>query len=495
MQRAKKTLQNTQYFFTILALFTIATITISHELSGDQENTETRFIMGRTDSKRRLAVPITRMSPKVKVEMQEYLDSTSQDSTLFMVYIAADNDLRSFAIRNIEQMAKVGSNENLIIIVHLDIRIKKNQKVTRRYLILKDKIIHLNPDEKDTQRMDSGNPNTLISFCKFAIETFPAQKHALVFWDHGTGALDPKKGRIVRAHEKFIFNSDTKKYDLDRSSSYMDLIEPERSCSRGICWDDTTGNYLTSHDLDFALGKITSELLGGEKLNILAFDACLMSMIEIASIAKRHAEIMIGSQEVILGPGFQYKKTLAPFQENALTSLEFAKHIVATYSEVYDQITGDYTLSAINLKGVDQLEKNINEVALLLKSCLSQQVGRSVKKAIHASRSKPLCTHFDWPGYIDIDHFYHNLEMNLKLFNLTDKTQQAELTAKLKQLLEAGQVIIRNITIANATGKKLSNAQGLSIYFPERTIHSSYRQAPFAKDNAWPSFLTTYHKR
>lgn len=496
MNRNKKEMcHNMRSYLVILALSTIATTGLPHNVSRDLVGDDYhRFLMKPTSTIDQLSVPIIKLSPEIKNEIQEYLNSTADDLTLFMVYIAADNDLRSFAIRNIKQMTRIGSNKNLIILVHLDIRLKKNKKVTRRYLVLKDRVIHLNADDKQTQRMDSGNPNTLISFCKFAIETFPAQKHALILWDHGTGTLDPKRGRIVRAHERFTFNPKTEQYDLDRSSSYLDLIEPEEGCCRGICWDDTTGHYLSSRDLDFALNKITNDFLGGKKLNILAFDACLMSMLEVASIAKHYAKIMISSQEVILGPGFQYTKTLAPFEHGSLTHVEFAQHIVQEYGKVYNTITSDYTLSAIDLQGVEDLEKNVDEVAQLLKKCLSRQIKRSVKKAIYASRSNQLCTHFDEKSYIDLDHFYRNLLKNLNLFRLSDKRRQPQMIEELRHLLEEGREIIRTITIANAVGKKLSNARGLSIYFPEKSIHNSYPQVPFSQNNAWPSFLAHYHK-
>lgn len=42
--------------------------------------------------------------------------------------MAADNDLRGFAGRNIQQMAQVGSNDNINILVHLDIRLSATEK-------------------------------------------------------------------------------------------------------------------------------------------------------------------------------------------------------------------------------------------------------------------------------------------------------------------------------------------------------------------------------
>ncbi|HLE76171.1 MAG TPA: hypothetical protein VI521_00195, partial [Candidatus Babeliales bacterium] len=62
----------------------------------------------------------------------------------FIVYMAADNDLRAFAANNIRQMAAIGSNENINILTHLDIRLNGNQKVTRRYYIEKNKLNQMN---------------------------------------------------------------------------------------------------------------------------------------------------------------------------------------------------------------------------------------------------------------------------------------------------------------------------------------------------------------
>ena len=63
-----------------------------------------------------------------------------QKKWTFIVYMASDNDLRAFAASNIRQMAAVGSNENVNIVAHLDIRLNGNSKVTRRYYIEKNKL-------------------------------------------------------------------------------------------------------------------------------------------------------------------------------------------------------------------------------------------------------------------------------------------------------------------------------------------------------------------
>jgi len=421
-----------------------------------------------------------------------------QKNWTIIIYIAADNDLRSFAARNIKQMASIGSNEYMNILVHLDIRITGNKKITRRYYVEKDKILHMNAHNSASQRMDSGNPQTLISCCDWAINDYPAHEYALFFWNHGTGVIDPGHGRLINPAELFTFNPTTNKLELDRSIGFLDLInnldtdEFSQIDQRGICWDDTTGNYLTNRKLDMALNNICKKNLNGKKFSIIGFDACLMSMLETASLIKNYAHIMVGSQEVELGTGWNYAKVLAPFAYQSLEKEAFAKHIVQMYYRAYSILTNDFTLSAINLNAITNLEKNLDWVARLLLQCLENQKNKSVSQAIKASRNRLICTHFDEPSYIDLYHFYFNLQRNIKRFTFTNQHKNKALPETLYQTIEKGKELIRGLIIANTVGKNLKNARGVSIYFPERRIHSSYQQAPFASTNSWPKFLTQY---
>ncbi|MFC1841903.1 clostripain-related cysteine peptidase [Candidatus Dependentiae bacterium] len=428
-------------------------------------------------------VPIVKHTDKVSLPEKEWT---------LMVYISADNDLRNFAIRNIKEMAKVGSNQHINIIVHLDIRLPGNQKATKRYYIKKDQILHLNADDPQTQRMDSGNPETLISFCQWSVSAFPATHYGLILWNHGTGAIDPRRGRIIKLSDLFTFNPQINKVEVDRSIGFFDLIDAYQQENRGICWDDTTGNYLTNQNLDYALNRICTEILGGQKLDLIGFDACLMQMTEVGNITKHYADIMIASQEVILGTGWPYIGILKPFEQRSLTSEEFSTHIVNSYRNRYNRITNDYTLSALDLEYFSLLEENINLVSGLLVSCLKKQKNKSVKKAIATSRNRMLCTHFDEPSFIDLHHFYANLLATVEHFALHNKQEEAQYKQALTEALAEGCHIIEAMTIANVTGKNLSKAKGISIYFPTNRIYFSYRKLPFCQSNNWIVFLTQY---
>lgn len=418
---------------------------------------------------------------------------TNAKDWTFLVYMAADNDLGRFAANNIKQMAAIGSNAHINIVVQLDISISGGRKITRRYYIEKGRILHLNANDAQSQQMDSGSPETLISFCTWAITEFPAEHYALVFWNHGTGILDPNRGRIINATELFTFNPAINRFELDRSIGFFDFINVinQEDEQRGICWDDSTGNYLNNKALDYALETIKTNLLDGKKLDIIGFDACLMSMLEVANIIKKYAHIMVGSQEVELGTGWNYSLVLAPFDQQNLDPLDFGKHIVKAYQHTYHQITNDFTLSAINLDIIETLEKDAHAIAQLLTEALKCQKNGNVKKAIRACRDKISCTHFDEPSYIDLHHFYMNLDRYIGNFDINHK-EKVTLLSQLRELIHHACSCIQDCVIAKTTGSNLSLAQGISIYFPERKIHASYRTTTFAASNDWISFLTTY---
>lgn len=409
----------------------------------------------------------------------------------FVVYMSADNDLHNFAARNIKQLAELGSNQYINILVQIDIKIAGNVKITRRYFVEKNQVIHVNANDSLSQQMDSGDPNSLISCCNWAFGNYPADDYALILWNHGTGCLDPVRGRVFNSSDLFSFNPTINKFELNRTIGFIDLIDGQIA-QRGICWDDSTGNYLTNQKLEFALKTIKQNILKGKKLSVLGFDACLMSMLEIADLVEDYADIMIGSEEVEYATGWDYKQALAPFAKQTMTKEEIAQSIVTTYAQCYSLITNDFTQSAIDLNRLTLLKNTVHNIALLLSEALKKQVGATVKKALWLSHNKAYCTSFDEPSYKDMHHFFSNLQNNLSQFQLTKKEDEKNIKNNLNILLEKGKQYIEQVVFINKVGKNLSKAKGLSIYFPEQKIHPSYQLTNFATKNAWYPFLQQY---
>ncbi len=101
-------------------------------------------------------------------------------------------------------------------------------------------------------------PETLRGFLDFARAFAPADSTGLIFWDHGYGPLEG-------------FGSDARE----------------------------DGDRLT-------LFEIADALEGGERLDYLCFDACLMSAVETADFLAPYADYLIASQETEPAQGWNY---------------------------------------------------------------------------------------------------------------------------------------------------------------------------------------------
>ncbi len=411
----------------------------------------------------------------------------------FIVFIAAANDLNYFAGLNIDQMKRIGSNNNLNIVIQ---HVKPGNRKAERCLIGKNKKLNI---ETLSSKINSGSPEALIDCCRWAIEKYPAQNYALILWNHGTGIIDPFIRKGVNPSELFSFNPTNNLLELDRTVGFLDFINAlerkdiyEENGKRGICVDERFRTYITNQQLEYALKTVQEKYLGGKKFGLIAFDACLMAMLEVANIVKDYAHVLTASQELELGAGWPYTSVLAPLAKQNLTPHQFGRHIVNAYKNAYDKITHDYTHSAINLDMLDQLEGNVNHVAHLLLESLKNQKNGTIKKIIKMCRQKRLCTSFDGTNYIDLHHFYRNLLRNLDYFKYKNIEKGNETREELRRSLEEGKEIIETVVFANKVGKNLKNARGISIYFPSYRIDRSYHKTKFAKSNNWINFVAQY---
>jgi len=400
-----------------------------------------------------------------------------------MVYIAADNDLHYFAWNNIKQLAQ-GANKNISIVVQLNE--PGRHRKTQCYLIEKGKATLLNKDQN--LKLDSGDHQTLIDFCTNTIKTFPAKEYVLILWNHGTGVIDPIKGKTISPADLFVLNPSNMMLEIDRSISFLDLIAPLDTETRGICFDDTFQTYLTNQKLEIALKEVTEKALHGNKFAILGLDACLMAMLEVGNIVKNYAHILVASQELELGAGWRYDKMLQFFNQQSLAPRDFARQMVTAYQEAYAPITPDYTLSAMNLDTIGILEKAIDSLALLLLKSVQQQRGNQIKSIIKKCKSG---ISFDEPSYIDFAAFCTKLMQQVDNFEFADD-QYNYLKKDIKTAATNCLANIRTTVFANTHGSNLAYASGISVYFPERGIHTSYRKTEFARSNNWYTFIGAY---
>jgi len=398
----------------------------------------------------------------------------------FIVYLVSNNDLEPFAVKNINEMISVGSNDNVNILIQVDSH-GKNEAC--RYLINKDAPVLLDVQSNNYQST-SGTQENLYRFVEWAITNFPAHHNALILWDHGSGIEDPHvfgKLSISYPHDIFILNKKTGFIELNRK-----LVD-----SKGIGFNEVFQTYLTNYDLYSCMHRVYNNLLNRKKLDILGMDACFMSMVEIGSQVKDFVSIMIGSQEVEPATGWKYDLILDSFKTQTFTPKDLSKHIVTSYKNTYQNTYIGYTLSAIDLENHVKLEANINEIAEALILLFERSDKNMYMNALKVIRnSNNLTTSFINKNYIDLYHFYSSL---LETFSIIeDSVENNTGIVLLEYLIRKGIVIIKDSIIKNVKCHGLCNANGISIYFPTRDIHDSYLNTNFSKNTYWTKFLKDY---
>lgn len=406
-----------------------------------------------------------------------------------LVYIAADNSLAPYASYNISDMsAGLTSLNGINVLVQWD---KPSDNQTWRYKITPGGKI-----DAGTLSSEMGyNPATeLFNSMQWAVKNYPANKYALILWDHGSGIEDfyPASRNIVR--------------NIINSSSWLNLRPslPER----GILYDETQDTCLTNQGLTSALTQIKQLL--GKNLDLIAMDACLMAMVEVGYQMRGLVNLFVGSQQTIPGEGYPYSQFIKPLSINpaGTTPLQLAQSMVSSYKKFYTtQMPAlDFTLSAIDITSIDLIKQNIDQFITAVTACSKIDAAKT-KSIIIAARKASIS--FEMPEYIDLYSFYANIlnqtkkatpksslileRQNKKTNSTPSKEYQNALTA-LNSTLQDGLSKIGKVVLQKAAGAIYSGAKGISIYYPSTgQIDPSYPQTIFAQSTSWTQFIKSYH--
>lgn len=416
--------------------------------------------------------------------------NTTKDWTV-MVYVCGDNDLEPFAIKDINEMEVVGSTKKINVVTEFDRwdgyvwqrvggrlqRVRSNKKNdtsngdwtgARRYFILKDKdgkndkIISKQIGQEEEK--DMGDPDNLKDFLKWGITNFPAKKYIAIVWNHGAGIY-------------------------------------------GVAFDDNGkghSTHISSNELGSAMQNALKEAVqdGKLKIDITGFDACLMSMYSIAYNMQKAGKVMIGSEETEPGDGWPYDKFLTYLANNTDKSEDkIAKNIVEEYINSYKGFLGflggkTSTLSALSLSPTTKLTK-ITQKLDKLSNSLMKNDNKKNDRMLKLHSLFQNVQKFEMDGFIDLIDLCEKIKDN---FNSLDSDVAKNAEDVIKEIRNQ-KLILKNKTYTS----KVSNANGIAIYFPKysRMVDSSgnryyyppasvFYQTEFAKNSKWDELIKFY---
>ena len=334
------------------------------------------------------------------------IKGNGRDEMTILVYLCGtDLESRSkMATSDLQEMldAELGDNINLIVYTGGCKQWQNNvisSRTNQIWQIRDDGLVCLSEDAGSVSMV---KPDTLADFIRYGAKKFPANRMALIFWDHGGGSVSG-----FGYDEKFA------------SSGSMDLAE-----------------------IDQALTD------GGVKFDFVGFDACLMATTETALMLADHADYLIASEETEPGIGWYYTDWLTKLSRNtSMSTVELGREII---DDFVDTCARKCRGQSTTLSIVDLAEAQATIPAAL--SAFSQDTCDLIRQNNYAKVS--------------------NARSGSREFGSSSRIDQVDLVHLAKNLGTAeGKALAKAIEGAvkyNRTSSNMTNAYGLSIYFPFR---------------------------
>ena len=392
-------------------------------------------------------------------------DTSNLPEWTVIVYSDADDEILEGDVWfDVNEMELVGSNEQMNIVVQLD-RAEGafdgdgNWTDTRRYLIKQDNDVNTitSPVVESIGEADMGDPQTLVNFVTWAIQKYPAKKYILIMSDHGAGW----------------------------ANGFSDL---------------SSNSTLSLPEITNAVAQV-QQSMGGQKFEIIGFDACLMGMIEVYGSLYPYSNYMIASEEVIPATGWSYTAWLQRLAQNpAVSGREVSDYIISTYivedtaltmtrpAAEITQIEADTTLSAIDSARVPELINAMNQFIATLANVNQEWVaqGREYTRSYYSVFDERLPSPF-----IDLLNF-------AEIMATTNDPAIMQANEQLR--IAAG-----NAIISEKHGAGMAGSYGISFHFPISDIYQftefsndaplryGIDAAGFLEQSSWDEFLAFHY--
>lgn len=370
-----------------------------------------------------------------------------------LLWSCSDNNLYRFLQSDIDEAEKVGTTENLNVVVQTDHRPKKGEAV-RMLLETNNKPGVNSPVLQKLGQNNMGDPKELSKFIQWGIEKFPAEHYMVILSDHGA------------AHQ-------------------------------GACQDEGSNGWMTTPMIKD--GLLDAQKATGVKLDVVGFDACLMANAEVLHELKDTCNFMVGSEETEGGAGWQYNRVLSKemlsgaetamrmARENRLdfTAAEMAQNVVSMASANNGDLP---TMSAFDMSKVEGLTNAVKGFGEAIVK--SEVAGKEFGQIKYATQGFAECK---------------------DLFDFADKVGKGlgEKDAKLAESANSVKAAIENVLVAESHSTKYPGAHGVTIELDRqrgpglanaqgeaqvpnmtkedvsRVTFGSYSDLAFAKDTKW----------
>jgi hypothetical protein len=363
-----------------------------------------------------------------------------------MYYGVADNNLEANMVADVKEMAQAGLGGKVALYALLDRSPDDNGdpsgevvdgplgelgdfSTAKVFRVDGSKLVEM----KDLGEVNMASPKTLGWFVSQIMRIAPAKHTALIMSDHGAGG--------------FAFGSD----------------------------DDTDGKGAKASMTirDVAAGLQAGLTPSGRKLDLIGFDACLMSNLETARWMVPFASLLLGSEDTIPGSGYDYRSLRKLTSDPKLDATGLGQAILDGYRSQYG--TSDYaetSLALLDLKAIGRLDTSVATMSRALRSA-HDDVG-FLEDAAASEAAMTLDT--SW-GFVDLG-------------DLARRLAQPGHPDAVRKAADAVFAAVGRAVIVQYRGLARQDATGMSITVPTSDEFADLQAADYAtfapKDwNAW----------
>ena len=379
-----------------------------------------------------------------------------------MFYMDSDNNLEAAQMQDLREMLAVGGTADVNLIALVDRAAPSDKdggftadgvanlpdwQTAKMVAIEKDRLREI----ADWGEVNMGDPATLERFAAEATRAMPAEHYGIVFGDHG--------------------------------ASWP-----------GACADESADNdLLTLVEIGSALGNISKS---SGRLELVGFDACLMANFEVAHTIAPSAKVLIASEELEPGNGWNYTPLLASLVANPkVDGATFGKQAADTFNSYYNDPSKKsteglgVTLAVVSLDKIGAVETAVN--------ALGEKCDHSLKATGRDAWIKLAEAHAGAEEYGSNGRG----EAGLSVFDLKDLAEHIQHEAPDPETAAAaGQVVsaVSDAVLYKVHGSGRPQANGLSIFCPPdgETLQKAepirYSETSFGKSSAWATFLADY---
>jgi hypothetical protein len=407
-------------------------------------------------------------------------------SWTWMIYLATHNNAAEVGEESVARIRAVAPSQDVRVLVQQSTL----ERTTRQTIGASPEIV------ADLGQIDSGAPETLLDFIRWAAKTAPAKRYALVLWSHGSGWAPSEMERLAQQRPAAVpvtpgelrqrGESDTAG-QVFFSSSLGQLLAQPTPGERAIAFDDGSGHSLDTIELGRAIARAAQDL--GRPLDLVGMNACQMSSAEVAYQLRGSAEVYVASQEDMPVQGWPYDDILPhlaaqPDMDAAALGALVVERYLAYFqasglSWGQDGLPAGVTLAAIRLDGIPKLAGAVQALAAGLQGDIA-----TLSDAIWAAHAK--AHKFKFQLY-DLASFCRALAP------AAGATPAADAANAALAALDDSALMIKRAHL----GATYDDTGGLTTYLlPPGTgkpISPYYAETAYAQATSWGEFLAAYH--